>query len=219
MGTVCPGQDTRFWKPTDIFDVSCASCGVPVEFFRDDVSRRCHGCGALIRNPKITLGCAQWCEHAKACLGYDPKEEAAHADAAEASLLDRLIEGLKNQKASSPEMVDHSIALIEEVEELLRSETVDRRIVLAGAAIQSFDDREEARKFLTDAGAEARTVAEALSLIAAEGPGSSERDLLNDAELLTELRVARKTIEPSTLTTQAARQRAAKLIASLEARD
>ena len=72
--TYCPGQDTRFWKPGDIFEATCGKCGRPVEFFKDDSSRRCPGCGQKVQNPKISLGCAQWCEHAKDCLGYDPKE-------------------------------------------------------------------------------------------------------------------------------------------------
>ncbi|MCX5858726.1 MAG: HD domain-containing protein [Proteobacteria bacterium] len=72
--TICPGQDTRFWKPGDIFEVACGKCGRPVEFFKDDSSRRCPGCGQRVQNPRISLGCAQWCEHAKECLGYDPKE-------------------------------------------------------------------------------------------------------------------------------------------------
>ena len=39
--TVCPGQNTLFWKPEDIFEVSCPVCGASVEFFKDDVSRKC----------------------------------------------------------------------------------------------------------------------------------------------------------------------------------
>jgi hypothetical protein len=74
MPTICPGQDTRNWRPGDIFDVTCDACGTPVEFFKDDVTRRCTSCRTVIRNPKITLGCAQWCEHVAQCLGYDPKD-------------------------------------------------------------------------------------------------------------------------------------------------
>ena len=32
----CPGQNTMFWKPGDIYDVSCPSCGKPVEFWKDE---------------------------------------------------------------------------------------------------------------------------------------------------------------------------------------
>lgn len=33
----CPGQDRRYWKPGDIFDVECPQCGNGVEFFKDEV--------------------------------------------------------------------------------------------------------------------------------------------------------------------------------------
>ena len=68
----CPGQDTRFWRPGDIFEIKCSRCGRMVEFFKDEASRRCPGCGKRIYNPRLTLGCAQWCPHAKECLGFEP---------------------------------------------------------------------------------------------------------------------------------------------------
>jgi hypothetical protein len=69
----CPGQDTRYWKPGDIFDVRCPGCGGDVEFFRDDVRRAC-GCGRIISNPKLNLACAEWCQKAEECLGIGPEK-------------------------------------------------------------------------------------------------------------------------------------------------
>ncbi|MBU2550104.1 MAG: hypothetical protein KKB20_16970 [Proteobacteria bacterium] len=75
--TICPGQDTAFWKPGDIFEITCPSCHAQVEFFKNDASRRCPGCGHVFPNPKLDLGCAQWCEFADKCLGLnrDPEGE------------------------------------------------------------------------------------------------------------------------------------------------
>jgi hypothetical protein len=64
----CPGQDTLFWKPTDIFEVPCPACGKPVEFFKDDSARTCGHCEHRFRNPLLNLGCAEWCTHAEQCL-------------------------------------------------------------------------------------------------------------------------------------------------------
>ncbi|MBN1542597.1 hypothetical protein JW992_10665 [candidate division KSB1 bacterium] len=64
----CPGQDQRFWKPEDIYDVICPSCGTEIEFWKDEPTRTC-SCGQIVRNPRIDLGCAKWCVHAKECLG------------------------------------------------------------------------------------------------------------------------------------------------------
>jgi len=65
----CPGQDQRFWKPDDIFDVKCPGCGQTVEFFKDEPKLKCRECGQTVINPKIDLGCAQWCRYAEQCLG------------------------------------------------------------------------------------------------------------------------------------------------------
>ena len=64
----CPGQDTSRWKPGDVFTVPCPACEAPVEFFKDDTSRRCGNCGYKFANPKLDLGCAEWCPYAKQCL-------------------------------------------------------------------------------------------------------------------------------------------------------
>jgi len=64
----CPGQDTLYWKPDDIFETSCPKCGRSIEFFKDDVSRRCKGCGAKVSNPKLDFGCAKSCAYADQCL-------------------------------------------------------------------------------------------------------------------------------------------------------
>ncbi|MDO9349749.1 MAG: phosphohydrolase, partial [Deltaproteobacteria bacterium] len=69
----CPGQDSRFWKPEDVFEIQCLKCGRTVEFFKDDVKRKCR-CGQEIVNPRLDFGCAQWCEYGDQCLGVIPPE-------------------------------------------------------------------------------------------------------------------------------------------------
>lgn len=65
----CPGQDQRFWKPDDIFEVQCPGCGQALEFFKDEPKLICRKCGQMVINPKINLGCADWCKYAKQCIG------------------------------------------------------------------------------------------------------------------------------------------------------
>jgi len=67
----CPGQDKQFWKPEDIYYVECPKCRAKVEFWKDDVYRRCKKCGHRFRNPKLDLGCAEWCPYASLCLGQN----------------------------------------------------------------------------------------------------------------------------------------------------
>lgn len=65
----CPGQDTRQWDRDALYEVPCPSCARAVEFFKDDAIRRCPHCGYRFRNPRLDLGCAQWCPYAEQCLG------------------------------------------------------------------------------------------------------------------------------------------------------
>ena len=69
----CPGQDTRYWKPEDIFDIRCPQCGKKMEFFKDEPFLKCPSCRTKVRNPKIDLGCAEWCKYAEECLGQMPQ--------------------------------------------------------------------------------------------------------------------------------------------------
>jgi len=64
----CPGQDTRYWKPEDIFEIKCPYCGVLIEFFKDDIKRQCKNCKNWVPNPKLNLGCIEWCKYAEHCI-------------------------------------------------------------------------------------------------------------------------------------------------------
>jgi hypothetical protein len=217
MSTICPGQDTRYWRPTDIFEIPCASCGAVVEFFKDDVRRRCHGCGGLVQNPKITLGCAQWCEHAKKCLGYDPKEAAAEAAVA-GSLLDRLL-GVVRRELGDEERVARAVALTDEVEALLAADdSPSRRLVVASALLGAVASEREALQTLArEVGLDDATAAEVVDLASGTAATAPERLVLGDARRLVDLRRALRdgasVPSPDGYATAAGRERAAKLAA------
>ncbi len=80
--TQCPGQDTAFWKPGDIFEITCPNCGESVEFFKDEGKRKCKGCGHVFPNPKLNEGCAKWCKFADKCLGLNRQSEGTEETAA-----------------------------------------------------------------------------------------------------------------------------------------
>lgn len=71
----CPGQDSRNWKADDVHQVPCPNCGVSVEFFKDDRSRKCAKCGTRFKNPFLDMGCAAWCIYAKECVDFVDNEE------------------------------------------------------------------------------------------------------------------------------------------------
>ncbi len=150
--TMCPGQDTAFWKPGDIFEVPCSHCGQEMEFFKDDASRRCTGCGARVQNPKLNLGCAQWCEHAKECLGYDPKQ-VMQAEGEETPLVDRLVEAMKRTFGDDQKRVTHALTVLERAKEIMRGEkNADPKVVLAAAVLHDIGIQEAERKHGSNAG-------------------------------------------------------------------
>lgn len=150
--TLCPGQDTRFWRPGDIFEVNCQSCGNSLEFFKDEATRRCRKCGARVTNPRFSLGCAQWCEHAKECLGYDPKE-AEEADEAAESMVDRLIADMKSVFGKDQKRIEHALTVLEHSRALLRSEEASPKVVMAAAVLHDIGIKEAEKKHGSAAGA------------------------------------------------------------------
>lgn len=134
MAKLCPGQDTRFWRPEDIFEIPCGACGAEIEFFKDDVYRRCPSCGARVENPKFNLGCAQWCEHARDCLGYDPKEVDVEGEEGR-TLVDRLVEVLKRELASHPDRFARALRALDFAREILKVEKAEPRVTLLAALL------------------------------------------------------------------------------------
>ena len=61
----------------DIFDAACPHCGAPVEFFKDDRKRKCPSCENPLVNPKLDLGCLEWCQHADKCQALLEKQRGA----------------------------------------------------------------------------------------------------------------------------------------------
>jgi hypothetical protein len=109
----CPGQDKRFWKPEDIFDIVCPSCGQPVEFFKDEPKRKCSGCGEGVRNPRVWEGCAKWCPYAEQCLGTVPSPEPTE------TVEDRLVWAMKKVFATDTERIDHALLVLKYADRLL----------------------------------------------------------------------------------------------------
>ncbi len=144
-GQMCPGQDTRYWRPGDIFNVTCAKCGTVTEFFKNDSKRECPNCGNTIRNPKLSLGCAQWCEHAKSCLGYDPNE-LEEEGAQETALVDQLIAEMKRVFGEDKKRIDHAFAVLSNAKEIVKTEDADPKVVMAAAILHDIGIPEAERK-------------------------------------------------------------------------
>ena len=84
-------------------------------------------------NPKLSLGCAQWCEHAKECLGFDPND--VQQDEHEVALVDQLIEKMKEVFGKDQKRITHALTVLQRAQEILRKEQADPRVVLASAIL------------------------------------------------------------------------------------
>jgi hypothetical protein len=164
----CPGQDTRFWKPGDIFVAECPKCGAEIEFFKDDTRRRCAWCGHMFYNPKIELGCAEWCQYAEKCV-----PDLVRAKKAAQTFKELLAEMVKSHLAGDPAAWDRTGKAMDYAQELLKAEGGDPKVVLAAVLLQRVEPS-QAREFLAALETEPEITEAVLGLLAGQG---AERDL------------------------------------------
>ncbi len=148
----CPGQDTRFWKPGDIFDAPCPQCGRRVEFFKDEVKRKCR-CGHEIVNPKLDFGCAQWCPYAEQCVGAVPEEVKEKQKAEEKNLLrERVALEMKKYFGTDFRRVHHAIKVARFAEQILKMEGGNPPVVMGAAYLHDIGIHEADRKYGSHSG-------------------------------------------------------------------
>ena len=125
----CPGQDQRFWKPEDIFEVDCHKCGSSIEFWKDESTIKCPKCHQEMLNPRIDLSCAQWCKYAEKCLGaLENKEDVA-------LLCDKLVAGMKRVFGPDRKRIDHAMKVLDFAEQIQLAEGGDPLVVKAAAIL------------------------------------------------------------------------------------
>jgi putative nucleotidyltransferase with HDIG domain len=148
----CPGQDMRFWKPGDIFDTECPKCGRRVEFFKDDVRRKCR-CGHEIVNPKLDLGCAKWCQYAEQCVGALPEEVRGRQRAEQQDLLREGISlEMKKYFGEDLKRVNHALKVARYAEQILKVEGGNPLVVLGAAYLHDIGIHEAERKYESTSG-------------------------------------------------------------------
>lgn len=136
----CPGQDQRFWRPEDIFEVKCPGCGENVEFFKDEPKVKCRNCNKDVENPKIDSGCAKWCQYAQECPGFS---NAGGPDV----IRDKLIEEMKNIFGNDQERIDHAMQVLHYAERIDEHQAADPLTVKAAAILHDIGIREAERKY------------------------------------------------------------------------
>jgi len=159
----CPGQDTRYWKPGDIFAAECPKCGAEIEFFKDDTRRRCAWCGHLFYNPKIELGCAEWCQYAEKCV-----PDLVKAKKAAQTFKEILAEQVKSHLGGDSRDWARTEKGLSLAQDLLKAEGGDPKVVLAATLLHRVEAA-TARKFLEELETEPEIIAAVLEIIGGQG--------------------------------------------------
>jgi len=141
----CPGQDQRFWKPEDIFEVQCPGCGQTIEFFKDEPKLKCRKCSRVVVNPKIDLGCAEWCQYAEQCLGVNVVKNLK-------VMRNKLIDRMKDVFGDDQKRIEHALAVLDYAEQIQNVEGGDPLIVRAAAILHDIGIHEAERKYGSAAG-------------------------------------------------------------------
>lgn len=200
----CPGQDTMYWGPEAVCETSCPKCGGPIEFFKDESSRRCRKCGEKVLNPKMDFGCAVYCKFASQCLGEDmpPELLAKRTDL----LKDRAATEVKKFLGRNFRRIGRMLKVKEYSEKIQKAEGGDPAIVTLAACLSSIagvssgiegdgarfseEDAASAQSILSRAGTPDEVASRVLSILSnPEGPDRKD-DLTNFKCVADAVRIA-----------------------------
>ncbi len=138
----CPGQDTRYWKPGDIFDAACPECGGAIEFFKDDAVRTCRGCGRRVANPSMDFGCAAYCKFADQCLKELPPEALAQQ---KHLFAERVACEMRRYFGSDMKRIRHAESVAGLAGDIAGGEGADMAVVLAAAYLHDIGIKDAER--------------------------------------------------------------------------
>jgi hypothetical protein len=124
----CPGQDQRFWKPDDIFDIECPGCGTTIEFWKDEPRLKCPRCKCFVANPRLDLGCAKGCKYAGECLG-------TNLDTKNSDLCSRLIGEIREIFVDDRGRINHALKTLKYAESIQAVEGGEPLVVKAAAIL------------------------------------------------------------------------------------
>ncbi|OGR25195.1 MAG: phosphohydrolase [Desulfobacterales bacterium RIFOXYA12_FULL_46_15] len=143
----CPGQDTQYWNKEAIFETECPECGQPMEFFKDDATRRCSNCHKKIVNPNMDFGCASYCKFAEQCLGTLPEEFVAKRDDL---FKDRVAVEMKRYLGADFKRIGHAAKVANFAEKIGKKEKANLPVVLCAAYLYDIGVKNALEKYGSD---------------------------------------------------------------------
>jgi hypothetical protein len=198
----CPGQNTMFWKPGDIYDVCCPNCGRPVEFWKDDAKRTCT-CGHRFLNPKRDIGCLEWCKYAETCM-----PEMFKGENLKAFYRDRLLAAAKKALTPDDKLVEKALEVLEVAEDLISAEEGEPKVIIASLLLHELlgaqnDGAAMTRKILADVGTEDEVIDKVCDIIQGTpeetGAGNVNLQIVTDAQNMVRLKERKALLEKTAL--------------------
>ena len=186
----CPGQDTQYWKADAIYEAECPECGKPVEFFKDDTTRKCGHCGHRFVNPEMDFGCAAYCQFAEQCLGTLPEELLAER---EDLLKDRVAIAVKQHFRTDFKRVGRTMRVARYAEQIGKEIKGNLAVIIMAALLHDVgaaNGRQPARMILEGLSAPPPLIEEVVRLLTAlDGTEYNDPSLkvVQDARRLAEL--------------------------------
>ena len=154
----CPGQDSQFWKPEDVIDITCPNCKAVIEFFKDEPKRKCYNCKQEVINPRVDFGCALWCPKAVECVGeerYRQLKAVAQKESAPDKYKTKkelLISEMEKYFGQDRKRIKHARAVLSFAEQLLEKEKADSLVVIAAAVLHDIGIHKAEEKHKSAAG-------------------------------------------------------------------
>ena len=115
-----------------------------MEFFKDEPKLKCHNCGHIVINPKIDLGCAEWCQYAEQCLGVTVKNLT--------SVRQKLVDEMKKVFGQDQKRIEHALVVLDYAEQIQAVEGGDALVVKASAILHDIGIHEAEHKYNSAAG-------------------------------------------------------------------
>ena len=166
-----------------------------MEFFKDDTTRKCGGCGHRFVNPKMDFGCAAYCQFAAQCLGDLPPELVAQK---EDLLKDRVAIAVKRHLKTDFKRIGRAARRARHAEQMVGAEKGRLAPVIIASYVWDLDpvdrpdgERHEARALLTGLQAPPPLVDKVCAILDGRAPQESdtarEHALVADAAAIAEL--------------------------------
>jgi hypothetical protein len=135
----------------------------------------------MFYNPKIELGCAEWCQYAEKCV-----PDLVKAKKAAQTFKELLAEMVKSHLKGDPAAWDRTAKGMEYAQELLKAEGGDPKVVLAAVLLHRVEPA-RVQEFLAELATEPEIIEAVLELLAGQGAARDlNRQLFQDVLTLLE---------------------------------